>query len=114
MNLPVEFRPVEAVVETCQSWPWPLDLLQGAGIPFVLAHAKRLKTLTYPSLLVVDEIGYLPNPQSGAILFFQFINRRHERASTCRASVIAVPPERRGDGREHGERPLRFEPRRPG
>jgi DNA replication protein DnaC len=46
----------------------------------------RLKTLTYPSLLVVDEIGYLPITQSGAILFFQLINRRYERASTVLTS----------------------------
>ena len=43
---------------------------------------QRIKTLTYPSLLVVDEIGYLPVTQSGAMLFFQLINRRYERAST--------------------------------
>ena len=45
-----------------------------------LAH--RLKTLTHPSLLVVDEIGYLPISPTGAMLFFQLINRRYERAST--------------------------------
>ncbi len=37
---------------------------------------RRLKTLTHPALLVVDEIGYLPVTQSGAVLFFQLINRR--------------------------------------
>ncbi len=37
---------------------------------------QRLKTLTHPALLVVDEIGYLPVTRSGAILFFQLINRR--------------------------------------
>ena len=42
----------------------------------------RLKTLTHPSLLVVDEIGYLPINQTGAMLFFQLINRRYEHAST--------------------------------
>ena len=46
----------------------------------------RIKTLTYPSLLVVDEIGYLPVTQSGAMLFFQLINRRYERASTVLTS----------------------------
>jgi len=46
----------------------------------------RLKTLTYPSLLVVDEIGYLPVSQSGAMLFFQLINRRYEHASTVLTS----------------------------
>lgn len=48
--------------------------------------AHRLKTLTYPSLLVVDEIGYLPVSQTGAMLFFQLINRRYERASTVLTS----------------------------
>ena len=37
-------------------------------------------------LLVVDEIGYLPVTQEGAILFFQLINARHERASTVLTS----------------------------
>jgi DNA replication protein DnaC len=46
----------------------------------------RLKTLTYPSLLVVDEIGYLPVSPTGAMLFFQLINRRYERASTVLTS----------------------------
>jgi len=46
----------------------------------------RIKTLTYPSLLVVDEIGYLPVSQTGAMLFFQLINRRYERASTVLTS----------------------------
>ena len=32
---------------------------------------RRLKILTYPSLLVIDEIGYLPVSQTGAMLFFQ-------------------------------------------
>lgn len=47
---------------------------------------RRLKTLTHPALLVVDEIGYLPVTQSGAILFFQLINRRYGRASTVLTS----------------------------
>ncbi len=36
---------------------------------------QRLKTLTHPAPLVVDEIGYLPVTRSGAILFFQLVNR---------------------------------------
>ena len=47
---------------------------------------RRLKTLTHPALLVVDEIGYLPVTQSGAVLFFQLINRRYGRASTVLTS----------------------------
>jgi DNA replication protein DnaC len=46
----------------------------------------RLKTLTYPSLLVVDEIGYLPISRTGARLFFQLMSRRYERASTVLTS----------------------------
>ena len=43
--------------------------------------SRRLRVLTHPALLVVDEIGYLPVSQDGAVLFFQLINARHERAS---------------------------------
>ena len=42
----------------------------------------RLPVLTLPALSVVDEIGYLPVNQDAAVLFFQLINARHERAST--------------------------------
>ena len=48
--------------------------------------ARRLKVLTHPALLVVDEIGYLPLSQDGAVLFFQLINARHERAATVLTS----------------------------
>ena len=46
------------------------------------ALSRRLRVLTHPALLVADEIGYLPVSQDGAVLFFQLINARHERAST--------------------------------
>jgi len=46
----------------------------------------RLKILSHPSLLVIDEIGYLPINPTGAMLFFQLINRRYERASTVLTS----------------------------
>jgi len=42
--------------------------------------------LTHPSLRVVDEIGYLPINRSGAVLFFQLMNRRYEHASTVLTS----------------------------
>ena len=35
---------------------------------------------------LLDEIGYLPVNQDGAVLFFQLINARHERASTVLTS----------------------------
>ena len=34
------------------------------------ALSRRLRVLTHPALLVVDEIGYLPVSQDGAVLFF--------------------------------------------
>ena len=49
-----------------------------------LAH--RLRVLVHPAVLVVDEIGYLPVSRDGAVLFFQLINARHERASTILTS----------------------------
>ena len=48
--------------------------------------SRRLRVLTHPALLVVDEIGYMPVNQDGAVLFFQIINARHERASTVLTS----------------------------
>ena len=48
--------------------------------------SRRLRVLTHPALLVVDEIGYLPVSQEGAVLFFQLTNARHERASTVLTS----------------------------
>lgn len=47
---------------------------------------QRLKVLTHPALLVVDEIGYLPVSRTGAMVFFQLMSRRYERASTVLTS----------------------------
>lgn len=48
--------------------------------------ARRLRVLSAPALLVVDEIGYLPVSRDGAVLFFQLINARYEQASTVLTS----------------------------
>ncbi|MXX16511.1 MAG: AAA family ATPase [Gammaproteobacteria bacterium] len=40
-----------------------------------------LQQLTYPKVLVLDEIGYLPMNREEASLFFRLIARRYERAS---------------------------------
>jgi DNA replication protein DnaC len=48
--------------------------------------SQRLKPLIFPSLLVVDEIGYLPISRTGAMLFFQLMSRRYERAATVLTS----------------------------
>ncbi|MBV8090287.1 MAG: IS21-like element helper ATPase IstB [Alphaproteobacteria bacterium] len=42
---------------------------------------ERLKLLTQPQLLIIDEIGYLPIDRQGANLFFQLVSRRYERGS---------------------------------
>lgn len=42
---------------------------------------KRIKLLTQPQLLIIDEIGYLPIDRQGASLFFQLVSRRYERGS---------------------------------
>ena len=47
---------------------------------------RRLSVLTHPSLMVVDEIGYIPISQRGAMLFFQLMSRRYEHASTVLTS----------------------------
>ena len=48
--------------------------------------ARRLRVLSHPALLIVDEIGYLPVSRDGAVLFFQLINTRYEHASTVLTS----------------------------
>jgi DNA replication protein DnaC len=58
-----------------------LEDAQGAG-----KLVQRMKTLTHPALLVVDEIGYLPVSRTGAMLFFQLMSRRYEHASTVLTS----------------------------
>jgi DNA replication protein DnaC len=48
-------------------------------------HENRLeltlKQLSYPKLLILDELGYLPLNQQEASLFFRLIVRRYERGS---------------------------------
>lgn len=48
-------------------------------------HENRLeatlKQLTYPKLLILDELGYLPLSHQEASLFFRLIVRRYERGS---------------------------------
>ena len=47
---------------------------------------QRLKTLIFPALLVVDEIGYLPISRTGAMLFFNLMSRRYETGATVLTS----------------------------
>ena len=39
------YRPLDAVMETSSAWPWLHEVLTGAGIQFVLAHARRLRAI---------------------------------------------------------------------
>lgn len=51
---------------------------------------QRLHTLVFPSLMIVDEIGYLPITRTGAMLFFQLMARLHEHASRSGAKPSAM------------------------
>jgi DNA replication protein DnaC len=42
---------------------------------------RQLQQFTYPKLLILDEIGYLPMNREEASLFFRLITRRYEKAS---------------------------------
>ena len=42
---------------------------------------RTLKQLTYPKVLLIDELGYLPLSRMEASLFFRLVARRYERAS---------------------------------
>lgn len=42
---------------------------------------ERLRFYGRPSLLIVDEIGYLPVIPGGGSLFFQLVNARHEKGA---------------------------------
>lgn len=45
------------------------------------ALREKIRFLTRASLLVVDEIGYLPVTPGGANLFFQLVNARYEKGA---------------------------------
>jgi DNA replication protein DnaC len=42
---------------------------------------EKLKVLTQPALLIIDEIGYIPIDRQGANLFFQLVSRRYEKGA---------------------------------
>ena len=54
---------------------------------------KQLSALLRPSVLVVDEVGYLRLEREEANMFFQLISRRYERGST-----IITPTSRSTNG----------------
>jgi DNA replication protein DnaC len=47
---------------------------------------QRIRFITRPALLIIDEVGYLPVQKGGANLFFQLINARYERGAVILTS----------------------------
>ena len=47
LELLAAYRPLDAIMETSSSWPWLHALLTGAGVHFVLAHARRLRASSW-------------------------------------------------------------------
>ena len=42
---------------------------------------RQLQLFSYPKILILDEIGYLPMTREEASLFFRLVTRRYEKAS---------------------------------
>ena len=58
------------------------------------AHAacrlkQELAKYASPTVLIIDEVGYIPMDKMGADLFFQMVSQRHERSSTILTSNLA-------------------------
>lgn len=62
------------------------DLLKQESLP---ALDRRMRRYTMPDLLILDEIGYLPQDSRSADLLYNIISRRHERASTVITTNLA-------------------------
>ena len=55
---------------------------------------ERLKMLSQPQLLIIDEIGYLPIDRQGANRFFQSRGATSAARSSSPATRVSVPRER--------------------
>lgn len=62
------------------------DLLKQESLPAV---ERRLRKYTTPSLLILDEIGYLPCSRQAADLLYNIISRRHESRSLILSTNLA-------------------------
>jgi DNA replication protein DnaC len=51
------------------------------GFPQTSRMKQELKKYTRPSLLVLDELGFLPIDKAGAGLLFQVISQRYEQGA---------------------------------
>lgn len=63
------------------------DLLQKESLP-ALERCLRNRYLS-PSLLIIDEIGYLPCDSRSADLLYNIVNRRHEKRSLVLTTNLA-------------------------
>jgi DNA replication protein DnaC len=58
------------------------DLVQNLQSAWIEGSAQsKMRTYTGPSVLVIDELGYLPMDQTSANWIFQVVSRRYERGS---------------------------------
>jgi len=55
------------------------DVLRQESIP---AAARRLRRYTHPTLLIIDELGYLPLDSRAADVLYNVVAARHENTST--------------------------------
>jgi DNA replication protein DnaC len=62
------------------------DLLRQESLP---ATERRLRRYTYPDLLILDELGYVPCDSRAADLLFHIVSRRHEKHSVVLTTNLA-------------------------
>jgi DNA replication protein DnaC len=68
------------------------DLVAGLQTAHLEGNAgAKMRTFTGPSVLVIDELGYLPMDQTSAHWVFQVISRRYERGSIVLTSNRGSP-----------------------
>jgi DNA replication protein DnaC len=76
---------------------WKVRFTSAADLALALETAQRQarmkevmhRTVAMPSLLIIDEIGYLPFGREQANLFFQVVARRYEKGSMILTSNLA-------------------------
>jgi DNA replication protein DnaC len=76
---------------------WKVRFTSAADLALALETAQRQarmkevmhRTVAMPTLLIIDEIGYLPFGREQANLFFQVVARRYEKGSMILTSNLA-------------------------
>jgi DNA replication protein DnaC len=68
------------------------DLVAGLQTAHIEGNVgSKMRTYTGPSLLMIDELGYLPMDQTSAHWIFQVVSRRYERGSIVLTSNRGFP-----------------------